>query len=320
MMAPAPPATRFEVVFRGETHGPFSPVEAVAFVHRNVIPLNAAVRVAGQKRLWPLRRFPRLAEAATLAARGRALPPVQATGTGLRDGADYTPNHLSALERFVALFWAAGLVGFSALGLAKGEIPIVGGKGAGVLVGGAGLWVMLCANLLLAAAALVALADHYDRRNNERQYRRAFGILGLGGVGVLVLAVVMGLDHSRLSSARRADADGIWATRPVAADSTPFRTLPMATGHDAATVYVVATRNCSREASLRADRLATDLAARGIPVERVQDVSFGNVQAAQVPEINQVMSGTLPIVFVAGAAANNPSLDAVLAQRQGLGR
>jgi hypothetical protein len=315
-----PPATRFEVVFRGETHGPFLPLEAVAFVHGNGIPLNAAVRVAGQKRLWPLRRFPRLAQAATLAAKGLPLPPVNALGSGLRDGAEYTPNHLSALERFAALFWAAGLIGFSIVGWSRGEIPVVGGKGAGVMVGGAGLWVMLSANLLLAAAALVAVVDHYDRRNNERQYRRAFGILGIAGVGALILGVVLGVDHSRLSSTPRAGPDGMRSARLAEAGSTPFRMLPMAVGHDFATVYVVATRNCSRDASLRADRLAAGLRERGIAVERVQDVSFGNLQAAQVPQINAVMGGPLPIVFVAGAAANNPTLEAVLAQRQGQGR
>jgi hypothetical protein len=266
--------TRLEIIFRGEIHGPFLPLDAVFFVHQHSIPLNAAVRVEGQQRLWLLRQFPWLAKAAKLAASGKPLPQVPAVGQAFSDGADYTPNHLHPLERFAALFWACGLIGFSFSGLSEGEVPIVGGRGSGIYVGGAAKWMMIAGNLMLAAAALVAVVDHYDRRNNERQYRQVFGALGVGGVLALVLGLFMGADQARPSGRPAAPNSG-------AREAARFVSLPPAAGHHVSTVYVVATENCAPDVSLRVDRLAADLSARGIPVERVQDVSFPQVHAAQ---------------------------------------
>lgn len=189
--------TEFEIVFRGTRHGPFAPLDAARFVHANVIPLNAAVRVIGQKRVWPLRRFPALAEASRRATSGQVMASVREHGDLLSDGADYTPNHLSAGERFLALFWGVGLVVFTLWGIKQGQIPVVGGtRGATVMIGGAGLWLMAAANFLFAVACVVSLIDHFDRRNNETAYRTVLMVIGALGLVLMVLAVLLGIDES----------------------------------------------------------------------------------------------------------------------------
>lgn len=189
--------TAFELVFRGERHGPFAPLAAARFVHANAIPLNAAVRVVGRERLWPLRRFPALAQASKSAARGRAMPPLRESGNLLTNGADYTPNHLTAGERLFALVWGVGLVWLTLWGLEEGRIPVVGGtRGARVMIAGGGLWFMAAANLLFSSCCLITIIDHYDRRNNELPYRRALLLLGGLGVVSMVLAIVLGVGDS----------------------------------------------------------------------------------------------------------------------------
>lgn len=101
-----------------------------------------------------------------------------------------------------------------------------------------------------------------------------------------------------------------------ATDGEDFVTVPTAEGHLPGTVYIVAAQNCTREAAQRANRLATELTEHGIPNQRVSRVNFQfqpSTQANTMERLNQIMNGPLPIVFLDGRAASNPSLESVLA-------
>ncbi|MCA3220297.1 MAG: hypothetical protein ING59_17480 [Burkholderiales bacterium] len=100
------------------------------------------------------------------------------------------------------------------------------------------------------------------------------------------------------------------------ADDSRFVSMPVAAGQRAETVHVVAAKNCTRDEAMRADRLTADLKSRGISVERTDGVRFPKVSPDQMASTQRVMQGPLPIVFVSGAAANNPSLDDVLHEYQ----
>lgn len=96
-----------------------------------------------------------------------------------------------------------------------------------------------------------------------------------------------------------------------------FILLPPAEGQRAQTVFVVAAENCPQEAAQRADRLAQALSERGIPVERTHQARFrftSRPDAATLESMNNVMGGTLPIVFINGRAKSNPSLEQVTAE------
>lgn len=96
-----------------------------------------------------------------------------------------------------------------------------------------------------------------------------------------------------------------------------FAALPPVDGQDSATVFVVAAQNCPHEEAKRADRLAEDLARRGIPVERTHDVRFhfsSPPESAVMERMSGIMNGPLPVVFVHGRAKSNPSLEEVVAE------
>lgn len=102
-----------------------------------------------------------------------------------------------------------------------------------------------------------------------------------------------------------------------------FAALPPADGQNARTVFVVAAQNCPHEEARRADRLAEDLARKGIPVERTQDVRFSITSppdSSVMERMSRIMNGPLPIVFVNGRAKSNPSLEEVVAEFKGRNR
>ena len=47
--------------------------------------------------------------------------------------------------------------------------------------------------MLFACANLLAVVDHYDRRNNEHRYRRVAKLAQIGGWTTFVLALVLDL-------------------------------------------------------------------------------------------------------------------------------
>lgn len=110
------------------------------------------------------------------------------------------------------------------------------------------------------------------------------------------------------------------ATSGAPSSAGPFVALPPADGQDPATVFVVAAQNCPHEAAQRADRLAEELARRGIPVQRTHEVRFhftSPPESSMVDRMKGIMNGPLPVVFVHGRAKSNPSLDDVIAEFRG---
>lgn len=80
-------------------------------------------------------------------------------------------------------------------------------------------------------------------------------------------------------------------------------------------------RNCPEAAAQRADRLAVELARKGIPVERRHGISFTmqgdvgvDVNNEEMGRISKLMNGPLPLVLVNGRAQTNPSLEVVMAE------
>jgi hypothetical protein len=100
----------------------------------------------------------------------------------------------------------------------------------------------------------------------------------------------------------------------ASSDANGFLDVPPAANRDADTIYVVAAQNCPRAAAQLADRLATQLGARGLPVQRTNHVSFRpqQVDGAAMGRLSVVMNGPLPLVFVHGRVASNPELNQVV--------
>ncbi len=99
-----------------------------------------------------------------------------------------------------------------------------------------------------------------------------------------------------------------------AASGSTFVALPPAEGHVPDTVVVLAPENCTRDEARRAEQLTRDLSSQGVRVVKTNNIGFANLQPGQVQQVNAVMSGPIPIVFVRGKAKANPTLDEVIAQ------
>jgi hypothetical protein len=95
-----------------------------------------------------------------------------------------------------------------------------------------------------------------------------------------------------------------------------FVALPPVAGASTTAVLVIAAENCPEEAAQRADRLAEQIAQRGVPVARLHSVSFEipDGDPAVANRIMSIMNSELPIVVVRGRAKSNPTLDDAIAE------
>jgi hypothetical protein len=100
----------------------------------------------------------------------------------------------------------------------------------------------------------------------------------------------------------------------ASSDVNGFIDVPQPSNQDADTIYVVAAQNCPHADAQRADQLAKDLGAQGMPVKRSNEVFFHAqaVDRATMDRLSVVMQGPLPLVFVHGRVAPNPELSQVV--------
>lgn len=94
-----------------------------------------------------------------------------------------------------------------------------------------------------------------------------------------------------------------------------FMPFPSASQHQQGTIYVVAAKNCTREEAERANWLAETLDEKGLNVKRTHQVQFifnETPKKAVRKKIDSTINGPLPLVFINGKVANNPTLDEVL--------
>ena len=101
--------------------------------------------------------------------------------------------------------------------------------------------------------------------------------------------------------------------------SSGFVALPAVRGQSPTAVLVVAAEDCPHDDAQRADRLTDDLSRNGVRVVRTHSIGFDipNGGQADLDQINRVMTGPLPVVFVRGRAKANPTLEEVLAEYKG---
>lgn len=86
--------------------------------------------------------------------------------------ARYQPNHIPARSRWLHAIFALGIVAYGAWGLWVDDLYVPGRRGPGIHLTSYAAWLMFGA--MASASTLMALVvvDHYDQRNNERDYKR----------------------------------------------------------------------------------------------------------------------------------------------------
>lgn len=102
-------------------------------------------------------------------------------------------------------------------------------------------------------------------------------------------------------------------------DDNGFMRLPPASGQESDTVYVVAAGDSPADVAQRTEALVENLKHDGIPVVRANGADFQPASLAGTPEgtednVNRLLSGKLPLVFINGRAKGNATLSEVEAE------
>jgi hypothetical protein len=107
--------------------------------------------------------------------------------------ADYLPNHIPAKSRWLHSIFATGILAYGAWGVWVDDLFLPGKRGPGIHLHGTPAWVMFGAMACASTLMVLVVVDHYDRRNNERGYKRAGEWLGMVMGALFVLALVLHL-------------------------------------------------------------------------------------------------------------------------------
>ena len=83
----------------------------------------------------------------------------------------YTHNHIPKGERILNIILSLALLTYGVFSLMIDDLYIRGKRSGGIHLHGVSIWIMFAAFLCGAANLLSVVLDHYDKRNNETNYR-----------------------------------------------------------------------------------------------------------------------------------------------------
>ena len=135
---------------------------------------------------------------------------------------DYTPNHIPAKSRWLHSILATGILAHGAWGVWVDDLYVPGRRSTGLHLHGMPAWVMFGAMACASALMVLVVVDHYDRRNNERNYKRAGEWLGMAMGTLFVLALALHLAQAfETRQAREAAAPAVATLVIDGADFNP---------------------------------------------------------------------------------------------------
>jgi TRAP-type C4-dicarboxylate transport system permease small subunit len=83
----------------------------------------------------------------------------------------YIPNEIPREERRTNIIFSVLLFAYGSYGVWVNDLYIPGKRSRGVHLHDVPAWIMYAAMICACFVMLSVVADHYDRRNNERHYR-----------------------------------------------------------------------------------------------------------------------------------------------------
>jgi TRAP-type C4-dicarboxylate transport system permease small subunit len=105
----------------------------------------------------------------------------------------YTPNHIPPNERVTNTLFSIFLLLYGGYGIWVNDLYLPGKRSKGIHLHDVPAWVMYGAFICACLVMLSVIVDHYDKRNNEINYKRfadIFRVLGWCFFGLsLVLAI-----------------------------------------------------------------------------------------------------------------------------------
>ena len=106
----------------------------------------------------------------------------------------HTPNHIPAGDRAWYVIFSLLLLAYGSYGVWVNDIYVPGKRSKGIHLHDVPAWIMYGAIICACLVMLSVVVDHYDRRNNETDYKlfaTTFKFLGWCFFGLsLVMAVI----------------------------------------------------------------------------------------------------------------------------------
>lgn len=109
----------------------------------------------------------------------------------------YTPNHIPLGERWLHGTLSVALIAYGAWGLWIDDLYLPGKRGPGMHFHGFAAAVMALAMACAAVNLASVVVDHYDRRNNETNYKAFARLAAIAGWSLFALGVLVGLTQFR---------------------------------------------------------------------------------------------------------------------------
>jgi len=105
----------------------------------------------------------------------------------------YTPNHIPANERLQNAAFSILLFAYGSYGVWVNDLYIPGKRSRGVHLHDVPAWIMYGAITCACLVMLSVVVDHYDKRNNETNYKLFANIFKYLGWGFFALSLMMAI-------------------------------------------------------------------------------------------------------------------------------
>jgi hypothetical protein len=105
----------------------------------------------------------------------------------------HNPNHIPSGERTMNIIFSSILFLYGTFGVIIDDLYIPGNKRPGTHFHGEPAWILYGAFLCAVANMMSVVVDHYDKRNNETNYKLFARVTQIAGWTLFVLAFVLDL-------------------------------------------------------------------------------------------------------------------------------
>lgn len=114
----------------------------------------------------------------------------------MRKATVYTPNHIPAEERLKNIVFSILLFVYGTYGVWVNDLYIPGKRTRGLHLHDVPAWIMYGAIVCACLVMLSVVIDHYDKRNNETNYKLFADVFRFFGWLFFVVSLVMALISS----------------------------------------------------------------------------------------------------------------------------
>ncbi len=110
----------------------------------------------------------------------------------------HTPNHIPANERGWNIVFSILLFAYGSYGIWINDLYLPGKRGRGMHLHDIPAWIMYGAIICACLVMLSVVVDHYDRRNNETNYRLFAQVFKFLGWGFFALSLIIAMFGHRM--------------------------------------------------------------------------------------------------------------------------